>query len=268
MSSTRPTHSAQQPSSDHLSSQLSLYSFAAAAAGVSILALAIPAEGEVVITRKTIPIPLSLFGVVSVGISLANNGIDDFNFTLRSGNTARSTGALLSLRVNNEGDGRGVVGFSRTNTYSAGFRYASALMRGAKIGPSENFVSSSSSRFGDRIEASYPPSHPRGRRLFGKWGGTPKNRYVGVRFWIKGETHFGWIRLSVNTDIPHNMSATITGYAYETVPNKPIFAGTAERSPVRSQADDSLHSPGGPSLGMLASGVNGLPIWRRKENMF
>ena len=110
MSPTPPKHSAKQPSSNHLSSQLSLYSFAAAAAGVSVLALAIPAEGEVVITRKTMPIPLP---ERCVGISLANSGIDDFTITLSYFVSGASTRPTLSLRVDNAPDGRGVVGIYR-----------------------------------------------------------------------------------------------------------------------------------------------------------
>ena len=120
-------------------------------------------------------------------------------------------------------------------------------MRGAKIGPSANFVSFYASR-SHRGQLHYS-STTGGRHLFGKWGGNPKNRYVGVRFSIKGETHYGWIRLSVNTEIPLHMSATITAYAYETVPNKRILAGTAERSTVRSQADDNLHNSSWPIAG-------------------
>lgn len=59
-----------------------------------------------------------------------------------------------------------------------------------------------------------------------------------------------------------SMSAEITAYAYETVPNKAIKAGTA------ATATAVLQSPPhqtGPSLGMLAAGAEGMPLWRREE---
>ena len=62
----------------------------------------------------------------------------------------------------------------------------------------------------------------------GPWGGNPKNRYLGVRFRIDGQIHYGWVRLTVLTQPTGTWSATITAYAYETVPNKAIKAGTAE----------------------------------------
>ncbi len=47
-----------------------------------------------------------------------------------------------------------------------------------------------------------------------------KNRYLGLKFIIKGKDHFGWARLTTTGRI-----ALLTGYAYETIPNKPIIAG-------------------------------------------
>ena len=60
--------------------------------------------------------------------------------------------------------------------------------------------------------------------------GEPNNEYVGVRFLLNGQTHYGWIRLTVTTSPDPNgppLTAKITGYAYETVANKAIKAGTA-----------------------------------------
>jgi hypothetical protein len=241
---------------DNLHRRVDIYSLAAAAAGVSVLALAIPAKGEVVITRKKIAIPEG----PPIGISLANNGIDDFTFTLSTFYSA-STHLARTLRVNNASGGRGVVGSFRIGDNR---RYASALIRGAKIGPSANFASLYP---GNRVEASYSIS---GGRLVGKWGGGAKNRYVGVRFLLQGGIHYGWIRLSVDTGTGRslNMSATITAYAYETVANTPVLAGTAvsvaEKPKPEVQTPQDTSNQPGPSLGMLAAGADALPIWRRE----
>ena len=67
--------------------RLKTYSIAAMAAGVGALALAQPAEGEVVITRKKIPIPVSSYFFPPphpVFISLNNNGVNDLSFSLYS----------------------------------------------------------------------------------------------------------------------------------------------------------------------------------------
>lgn len=56
---------------------------------------------------------------------------------------------------------------------------------------------------------------------YGNWEGE-SNKFIGVRFDISGNTHFGWVRLSVPNDYS---SVTIHDYAYEDV------AGTAITTP-------------------------------------
>lgn len=65
----------------------------------------------------------------------------------------------------------------------------------------------------------------------GAWAGSGKgvsNRYLGLKVVIRGEVHYGWARLSVSLGHQrhfNDVSGTLTGYAYETVPDKPIVAG-------------------------------------------
>ena len=59
----------------------------------------------------------------------------------------------------------------------------------------------------------------------GRWDNVD-NRYLGMKFTINGKVHYGWARLSVtNLKDKFRITATLTGYAYETIPNKPIKAG-------------------------------------------
>lgn len=56
----------------------------------------------------------------------------------------------------------------------------------------------------------------------GSWENGQKgvtNRYLGLEFKVNGNVHYGWVRLN----FPFSKGATITGYAYETIPNKPII---------------------------------------------
>jgi hypothetical protein len=244
--------------------QAVLYSLAAAAAGVSLLALAQPAAGEVVVTRKTIPIPMTPADTPHpVKISMANNGVDNFFFNLTGSppNSGRSS-SFRALAMGGETNNANPV-------FAGTFRtYTPALARGAHIGPSATF-----SPVEVEIENSYAGRTFRG--LQGYWGGNPKDRYVGVRFLIGGQTHYGWIRLTVTTTTDPRgpaMSAKITGYAYETVANKAIKAGTAatatsaaEKSAAEVQAPKNIPNQSGPSLGMLAAGADGMPMWRREE---
>jgi hypothetical protein len=83
-----------------------------------------------------------------------------------------------------------------------------------------------------------------------------KNRYVGVQFRIKGETHYGWARLSVtmHRDGTYGISAVLTGYAYETIANRPIIAGKTKGT------DESTVEPA--TLGHLARGAAAISVWR------
>ena len=65
-----------------LDHSMKLYCAAAMTAGVSVLAMAQPAASEVIVTKKTIQIPISEDGLgPTVHISLNNNGVDDFSFS-------------------------------------------------------------------------------------------------------------------------------------------------------------------------------------------
>lgn len=77
----------------------------------------------------------------------------------------------------------------------------------------------------------------------------PARGYVGLRFMISGEVHYGWLRLTIDSAAG---TVIIGGYAYETVPNKPIVVN---RRPGGSAQD--LLIPG--SLGSLAAGAQGAP---------
>ncbi len=136
-------------------------------------------------------------------------------------------------------------------------------MRGANIGPSAPFLQVNS--YSIRIEAGYGVRSG-SDRLVGDWGGNPKNRYLGVRFLIHGQTHYGWVRLTIITEPGTSWSATITAYAYETVANKAIKAGTAATEAAEIPAEDTQKQVG-PSLGMLAAGSEGIRLWRGEATL-
>ncbi len=98
-----------------------------------------------------------------------------------------------------------------------GYVLASALKRGSRIGPGEHFSDQTAVMAGVISAISY---------VFGEWVNVQR-RYLGLRFKIKGQTHYGWARLNVRVVLsPHPaITAALTGYAYETVPDKPIVAG-------------------------------------------
>jgi hypothetical protein len=100
-----------------------------------------------------------------------------------------------------------------------------------------------------------------GASYFGRWFNATK-RYLGLKFEINGKIHYGWTRLSVIGR--QRITATLTGYAYETIPNKPINAGQAKSAtddptnedsgPGASVTNPFLDSPQPAALGLLALG--------------
>jgi hypothetical protein len=111
-------------------------------------------------------------------------------------------------------------------------RDASALQRGAQVGGRNHF------RAGGSLMAGvlFTYSHSQSRR-YGKWLNV-HGRYLGIMFQIKGKSHCGWARLNV-AESRSRFTVVLTGYAFETIPNKPIIAG-ATKGPDDSEPTASL----------------------------
>jgi len=88
----------------------------------------------------------------------------------------------------------------------------------------------------------------------GPWANAA-GRYLGLSFGSGAARHYGWARLSVHVDKQNaEIRAVLTGYAYETVPNKPIITGKTKGPDVITVQPASL--------GHLAAGASAFPAWR------
>jgi hypothetical protein len=245
MSGNLSVRSVKSTLSEAIDHRAKVYSMAAVAAGVTMLALAPPAAAEVVV-----------HGNVTVNLDINHDGIADFQFSLSSF-AYHSNFAILNVSPLTGG---AVVG-------SPGSRgsYASALTRGAKIGPSAHFSSKGRATVERSHGRFFSSKSSRTRHTYGKWSGD-STHYLGVKFLIDGATHYGWVRMTVNAAFAP-IKATITAYAYETVANKRILAGIPAKNSANTQAEPKAESLGHPSLGMLAAGSDGLALWRRDETL-
>jgi len=123
---------------------------------------------------------------------------------------------------------------------------AAAFAKGAVIGPAASFQRDGSC-MADMFSYVF---------YNGAWLVT-KNQYLGVAFSIDGKIHYGWVRVHVSHDFNFcGCIGAIDGYAYETIPGKPIVAGDT------GQSEEASLEPG--SLGMLALGAPGMQLWRRE----
>ena len=87
---------------------------------------------------------------------------------------------------------------------------------------------------------------------------------------IKGKAHYGWLRLTVRLSGHARITATLTGYAYETVANKPIIAGATKGPDDEDQqapASLNMHTRRPRMLCAWALGAPGMSIWRREESV-
>jgi len=240
---------AERPPRRHVSSTLekALVAYVAAGAAAALIATPEAAEAKIVHTNTNVRVA---YGFRPVEIDLNHDGIPDFVIT--------GCPAYHSIRL--------VVGpqvAGNAIQVAPGSKGAAAGFRGTPNGPSNLFDTSSnfcSATNGVTPEGlgltsffSYPPYRSAG----GPWLNTT-NRYLGLKFVINGQTHFGWARLSIS-----DMEGNLTGYAYETVPNTPIIEGaTSDAAALEEPAPlDPVAPP--QSLGMLARGVEALASWRR-----
>jgi hypothetical protein len=243
---------------DSVHQQLNMYTLAAGAAGVGALALAQAAEAKIVYTPANVVIGLG--GVQTYHLDLNKDGVADFSIdTTHRGYACGNRGTLIFGLFEKGVARNGAMG--RTPL-------AAALSAGASIGPAQRF-------FGAKGTMAYyrhnygGHCHPNEAR--GYWQNV-NARYLGLIFKISGQFHYGWARLNVTRHRLHGFTATLTGYAYETIPGKAIVAGKT----VADEYEDDF-GPGAsltnpipdkqpPSLGMLALGAQGVPLWRRKES--
>ena len=207
-----------------------------------MLALVPPGEAEIIYKSANLVSPFSL--------DVNGDGTIDFNVWM-SGQTIYNF-----LRVNGASvAGNGVVG---------SFSYARALSSGAQIGPAANFVASGLMAWG----WSTTSQRRREWHCFGPWDDAHK-RYLGLRFMVDGEVHYGWARL--NETCRHGLnSARLTGYAYETIADQGIVAGQ-KKGEVEGESWSVPDQPTAPSkpllspatLGTLAKGASAIGSWRQ-----
>jgi hypothetical protein len=238
--SSRPRKIAKLAESFH--QRLNAYALAASAAGVGALALTQSAEAKIIYTQTHVVIGTNHI----YELDLNHDGIADFKIDNHSffTDTIVATLSAVPAQANNA-----VVG---KQLQIGSPYYAYALARGAAIGPKQPFAGG---------WMAWSDGANRG----GRWVNT-RNRYLGLKFRVKGKIHYGWARLNVTVG-NSRISATLTGYAYETIPNKPIIAGATKGTEEGPDTALTMATPDPATLGALALGAPGLSIWRREKSV-
>jgi hypothetical protein len=241
--------------SESLHHQLNAYALAASAAGVGVgvLALVQPSEAKIVYTATHHVIEQNS----RYNLDLNHDGKTDFLIRQFGGCSTVTCAAELYIDGLNYGKGNLVEGVHQPSNV------AYALKAGAQISAKRPFQGA----------LMYYRLWDRGTRgtCKGQWVNVT-NRYLGLQFMVKGKIHFGWARLSVTCPSKSKALGVLTGYAYETIPNKAIIAGQTKGPADIDKSGEQLNpatltmpTPEPATLGSLAMGARGLEIWRRKE---
>ncbi|HEX8815024.1 MAG TPA: hypothetical protein VF753_05945 [Terriglobales bacterium] len=220
--------------SDSIHRQLNMYTRAASAAGVSLAALTLPAEAKIVYT------PAHENAVKGINLDLNHDGSADFRICL-STDTYHCSGTG-GVRQNPQvyWDALEVKPLNAANRVfiSSKGQFAAALRSGRHIGSRGKFVNPAYWMAGDICSAVCTYEGP--------WFNAD-DRYLGFKFIVDREIHYGWARLNIHW---LKKEATLTGYAYETDPGKPIIAGETKGPDVITvQPDTASGSLGGLALG-------------------
>jgi len=236
----QPSTTDQHRHNQDFEKHLTAYMTAATATALGLLALAPDAMADVVFTPTDQTVVFN-----KTKLDLNNDGIPDFGFV------ASGLGHVFDQMV---------WPFKSNQVW--GRYFATALPPGVTIGPN--------GRLAQHFQVLWQTfTNSEGTNFIGPWQNVT-DRFVGLSFKINGETHFGWARMSVNP----NFVVTLTGYAYESTPNMPLVTGITHGAELNQgpqlnlkKSLDEQASLRAPTLGLLATGADGLTVWRREDQV-
>jgi hypothetical protein len=235
-----------------LDKNLRAYTVAATAAGVGILMSAPVSDAKIVYTPSNIVITQN-GGLIP--LDLNHDGTPDFEFSNFSYQT-HGLGAVF-LKIEPAQTSNEIWGAK-----SDGHLCAAALPAGKPVGPKGRFQQDPAAG----LYMVHDGENSTGDTYFGPWRKV-ESAYLGLKFTIKGKTHFGWARIEF-AGRGEFITARISGYAYETISDKPILTGE-KKGPAntgeQAAAVQDASMPVPATLGMLARGAASLEVWRRKE---
>ena len=206
-----------------LERQLGAYALAASAAGVGMLALAQSAEAKIVYTHVNVPIKFGWGQGDLVQIDLNHDGID---FALSASSTDTEGVGHVQLKALPDQSSNEIVGQT-----SKGRMCAAALRKNQRVGVRRPFQQGALYMWFGGHTTNWGTD-------WGPWRDVNGARFLGLKFVVKSKTHYGWARVNMTT-------LRLTGYAYETIPDKAIITGQTEGP------EEEINAP----LGALAAGA-------------
>jgi hypothetical protein len=194
------------PLSFPLEKHLKTYAMTAAAAGAGLLSSVLPADAQVLYTSANIKI-------TDGNLFLDFNCGPRVNFWLADRVEVSTYGVVRELALNG-GINASVIEDSHG---------PAALPADSVVGSSRTFTNAHQN---ERVMAEAFQFAYSGTGVSGNWANV-KQAYLGLKFDIQGQIHYGWAEFSVNASAhgPMPVHATLLGYAYEATPNQSIKTG-------------------------------------------
>lgn len=162
--------------------------------------------------------PINIGGVGgSVGINFDSTGTDEFNITHLDASNYLVMGAAVSSNVNS------MLGVGSV------FNYPFALASGATISNNMSVLSNrlptSLANSGAWINDGFQILNKSScNNNYSQWCGVVDG-FVGMRFKIGADDHYGWARLDIDADAGSSGNWILKDWAYNTTPDEPINAG-------------------------------------------
>ena len=254
MDRTHPCPSAKL--SESLNRQLNLYALAAGAAGLGLLS-APPASAEIVYT----PAHVKMDAVQGFyPIDFDRDGVFDLGIWLPASCSSNAC-AFTMIAYPNSQLGDAILIDSKD--------FTKALDSGAHVNNHKHFVPTDRTMGGwDQIRHG---SNTWTSGWVGPWandGNGVKHRYIGVKFAINNEFHYGWVRVKFAITGKGSFYGVLNGYAYETIANKGLRAGQtmSAAEATRTEPPAAIRpTTRKPTLGHLAAGASAMRSWRAEE---
>jgi hypothetical protein len=234
-----------------------MYALTASAAGVGLLS-ASSARAQIVYTPAQVKMD-KVNGCYPIDFD--GDGVFDLGIWLPASCSSNAC-AFTMIAYPNSGVGDAIQ-INRHN-------FTKELHFGAEIGTSGHFLPTDRTMGGwDEVRVG---SNTWNSGWAGPWannGAGVKRRYVGLKFTINSETHYGWARINFVVTGKNTFYGLLTGYAYETVPNQGLKAGQTKGADEATKTmPPAVIRPTikKPALGHLAAGAVGLSQWRAKDS--
>jgi hypothetical protein len=208
------------------------YAAAVGAVGASALSLAPLAEAKIIYTPTHVQIRQSSSFLLDFNFQPK---VGDIDFIIDRGRDCKSLSGCHS--------GMDALGYNSHRSIAVtSHESAIALRPGDRMGPLKRVSGWAQMAF---VGFGGPTNTTIWQGQWANGGKGLKNGYLGLKFVLDGKVHYGWARVSLTVKNNRFNTATLTGYAFETIPNKSIIIG-------KTQGPDVIVEPA--TLGDLAAG--------------